>query len=321
MDFQRSLAPQETLCELVACYVFATYFLEAFTVIGYLWPNGDRGSGKTHFLHTVASLAYLGQVILAGGTYACLRDLADYGATLAFDDCEQIMDPKRSDPDKRTLLLAGNRRGATVPFKEPVNGREWRTRHVNTFCARLFSAIRLPDDVLARRTIIIPLVRSIDPDRAKADPLDPDAWPCDRRPLLDDLWASALSVLPRMRDYDKQAASQARLSGADLDPWRGILAVALWLQTEHGVADLFTRTEALSVAYQQERGDLEATDPTRLLILALQQMVHHTGKFGISALSALSAFEFETKELSHAINELAREAELVMGEEPFTNSK
>ena len=58
-----------------------------------------------------AEMAYLGQTILSGGSYATLRDLADYGACLAFDDCEDIMDTKRSDPDKRALLLAGNRRG------------------------------------------------------------------------------------------------------------------------------------------------------------------------------------------------------------------
>jgi hypothetical protein len=47
LDFSRSLASQEEMCELVACYILATYFLEAFSVIGYLWPNGDKGSGKT----------------------------------------------------------------------------------------------------------------------------------------------------------------------------------------------------------------------------------------------------------------------------------
>ena len=54
--------------------------------------------------------------------------MADYGATLCFDDAENIPDPKRTDPDKRTLLLAGNRKGNTVPVKEPVPGGGWRGR-------------------------------------------------------------------------------------------------------------------------------------------------------------------------------------------------
>jgi Domain of unknown function (DUF3854) len=41
---------------------------------------------------------------IACGSYACLRDLADYGGTLAIDDAEQLSDPKRTDPDKRALL-------------------------------------------------------------------------------------------------------------------------------------------------------------------------------------------------------------------------
>ena len=43
--------------------------------------------------------------------------MADYGATLAFDDAEGLSDPKKTDPDKRALLLAGNRRGNTVPLR------------------------------------------------------------------------------------------------------------------------------------------------------------------------------------------------------------
>ena len=85
IDFDRSLGSQQTMCELVVCYILATWFLDAFTVIGYLWPNGERGSGKTQLLSVIAELAYLGHVILASGSYACLRDLADYGATLCFD--------------------------------------------------------------------------------------------------------------------------------------------------------------------------------------------------------------------------------------------
>jgi hypothetical protein len=168
MDFSRSFAGQGELCELTACYVLATYLLDAFNVVGYLWPNGDRGTGKTNYLVVVCEVAYLGQVILAGGSYASLRDLADYGATLAFDDAEGVMDVRKSDPDKRALLLAGNRRGATVTVKEQTADKTWATRHVSTFCPRLFSAIGLPDDVLASRTVIVPLVRSADVARSKA---------------------------------------------------------------------------------------------------------------------------------------------------------
>lgn len=177
IDFDHSLAEQEAMAEMVACYVLATWFLDAFTVAGFLWPNGDRGSGKTQLLLVVCTLAYLGHVILASGSFAALRDLADYGATLAFDDAEDLADPRTTHADKRAFLLAGNRRGNTVPLKEKQPDQTWATRHVNTFAFRLFSAIRLPDNVLASRTIVVPLIRTPDRYRANADPLDDALWP------------------------------------------------------------------------------------------------------------------------------------------------
>ena len=312
MDFSRSLTSQRAMAELLACYVLATYALDAFNVIGYLWPNGGAGTAKTKFLNTATSMAYLGQVILAGGSYASLRDLADYGATLAFDDAEQIMDTKKADPDKRTLLLAGNRRGATITVKEPAGRHAWVTRHINAFCPRLFSAIRLPDPVLASRTIVIPLVRSADPGKANADPCDLETWPCDRRRLIDDLWALGLESLPRLRHHYSQAVSRARLSGRNLEPWRAILAVALWLEEEHGVAGLFERLERLSVTYQSERSDLEASDPTRLAIMALR---------GMCDVCPRDVLEFKTAELAERINSLADELELADEGQKFTNPR
>jgi len=312
LDFNRSLASQETLCELLACYILATWLLDGFNVIGYLWPNGERGCGKTMFLHVVAELAYLGELLLSGSSYACLRDLADYGATLAFDDAENVMDAKRVDPDKRTLLLAGNRKGATVAVKEQIDDR-WVTRHVNTFCPRAFSAIRLPDEVLGSRSIIVPLVRSGDEKRTKASVLDAEQWPCDRRQLLDDLWGLALSSLPELPEYDRQAAALARLSGRLLEPWRAILAVAHWLEQRHGVAGLFTRLEKLSVDYQEERSDFEEGDRTRMLFRVLLALTE--GK------DPNESCRLMPKDIATYMNELATREELVEDDKPFTNPR
>jgi hypothetical protein len=315
MDFDRSFANQRTMAEFVACYIMATYFLDAFQVMGYLWPNGETASGKTHLLRTVCELAYLGCVIMAGGTYATLRDLADYGATLAFDDAEDLSG-KNADPDKRALLLAGNRRGTTVPVKEPDGKNKWRTRHVHAFCPRLFSAIRLPDGVLGSRSIVVPLVRSADKKRAKADPLDATAWPHDRRRVVDDLWAMGLTYLQTVREYDAKAAARARLSGRDLDTWRAVVAVALWLQEDHpdpeaGTGDLFKRMEALSVTYQGERAEFETTDATRLLIRALLALTEERGGHEVDLLP---------KQIAERINRLAREEDLTDGDE-WTNAR
>jgi len=282
MDFNSSLADQATMCAMVACYILATWFLDAFNAMGFIWSNGDKGAGKTNLIILIAEMAYLGEFILSAGTMATLRDLADYGALLAFDDAENVNDPKRFDPDKRALLLAGNRRGATVPLKEPVGARGWRTRYVDAFCPRCFSAIRMPDNVLGSRSIVVPLVRTNNRAKANADPKDYVLWPHDRRKLVDDLWALALAHLGEMKEYDAKIADRAAVVGRALQPWRALLAIGLWLDSKDttGVLKwkndkdvnqgLFDRLDALSVAYQTERPELELSDLTVLVLKALQ---------------------------------------------------
>ena len=313
IDFDRSLADQRTMTELVACYILATWFLPAFTVIGFLWPTGERGSGKTQLLSIVTELAYLGQMILAGGSYASLRDLADYGATLCFDDTENLADPKRTDPDKRALLLAGNRRGNTVTVKELGLDRIWRTRHVNTFCPRLFSAIRLPDPVLASRTIVMPLVRTCDRFKANADPLNYTLWPHDRRKLIDDLWALGLANLADLPHYEEWVNEKAKLMGRNLEPWRPLLAVAAWLEKQD-VRGIWRRIERLSVRYQQERQDLESTDVTPLVIRAICRCLDPSCDVltfcDVLAFSSDTQKQFlKTSQISQAVREIAEEQE------------
>jgi len=306
IDFDRSLADQRTMAEVIGCYILGTWFLDAFNVIGFLWPNGDRGSGKTQLLTVIAELGYLGQVILSGGSYASLRDLADYGACLAFDDAEGLADSKRTDPDKHALLLAGNRRGNTVPVKEQDSDRKWRTRYVNTFCARLFSATRLPDPILASRTIVIPLIRTPDRYRANADPLDHKLWPHDRQGLLDDLWALALARLMELQPFEEMVNQQARLTGRNLEPWRALLAVALWLDG-NGVPGLWERMEGLSVSYQNERPELETGDLTALVIRGLC-------RYAVNAVNAVCSeipheFQVKTADITEATISVAQELE------------
>src|SRR5262249_1724730 len=163
----------------------------------------------------------------------------------------------KTDPDKRALFLAGNRRGNTVPVKEKdaPDGR-WKTRYVNTFCPRAFSAIGLPDATLGSRTIVVPLVRTGDPSRGNADVMDYRIWPNDRRQLIDDLWALGLAHLPDLARYDAALSQESTLVGRNLEPWRAILAVASFLD-DKGVPGLRERMESLARNYQIERIDLQ----------------------------------------------------------------
>jgi hypothetical protein len=322
MSFDRSLAEQKTMCELVACYALSTWFLDALDVTGFLWPNGPSGSGKTKLGVLTCEVAYLGEVLLSGSTYASLRDLADLGATLLFDDAEGLADPKRTDPDKRNLLLAGNRKGTVVAVKEPLPNGTWGTRYVNAYCPRLFTAIRLPDPVLASRTIVIPLVRTADPRKANAEVLDYSLWPCDRRKLLDDLWALALANLAAMPAHVAAVNADAPLVGRNLEPWKGILAVAHWLEAE-GEVGLYGRMCQLAQDYQTERVDLETPDLTRLVVRALCEVVQFVQKVQFVQFPKGGVpIEFHVSDVVTKVNEIAIDEDLADGNSPeYTNAK
>ena len=327
IDFDRSIADQTTMARFVACYCLATWFLPAFSVTGYLWPNGDRGSGKTHLLHVVTELAYGGRVILAGSSFATLRDEADYGFTLAFDDAENLSDPRKTDPDKRTLLLAGNRRGNSVALKEK-RGEEWETRYVNTFSFRLFSAIHLPDNVLASRSIIVPLIRTPDRFRANADPLDYSLWPHDRRKLVDDLWLLSLAHLSELLDCEAFVNQEARLTGRNLEPWRAILAVAKWLD-DYGSEGLWKQMEQLAMNYQRERPNLEMSDLTGLVIRAMGVLIGQelraddAGRVsGVNGVSGIKrAYSLSTKSITDTAKKIVEDEEMDMEAEHVTSRR
>jgi hypothetical protein len=272
MAFERSVADQRSMCEVSALLSLMTWLNDAFDVMPYPWPNGDKGSGKTKWGTLWARTSYLGEVVSAASSFAALRDHAAFGGSLMVDDAEALADPKKCDINVRNLLLSGNRRGTMVALKE-LDGKRWVTRYVHAYAPRCFTAIRLPDDVLKSRSVVIPLVRSADMTRQRHDPARTDRWPCDRGELLDDLWALGLSLLTEARNIWNELDDDGALAdGRQYDCWRAPLAVARLLD-RHGVVGLEDRIRSVIAAYQQERQEDQDDDRTAVLIRALLLMM------------------------------------------------
>src|SRR5262249_35760295 len=90
--------------------------------------------------------------------------------------------------------------------------------------------------------------------------------------------------------------------GRNLEPWRGVLAVALFLEELHGLTGLFEDMHRLATAYQSERSEFEASDRTRLLIRAVHLMIDERDGEADSG-----SLIFTTKALTDRINILAAE--------------
>src|SRR5262249_18444133 len=140
-----------------------------------------------------------------------------------------------------------------------------------------------------------------DEKKANTDVFDYSSWPHDRQTLIDDLWALAVARLPELSAYEKRISQKAILSGRDLEPWRAILAIALWLD-ESGVAELSARMNKLALDYQKERREFESHDLTRLVVSAISAI------FAISAIS--SDTPLSTTEITNKAAEIAKDEEM-----------
>lgn len=182
---------------------------------------------------------------------------------------------KRADPSKRELFLAGNRRGALIPLKEPTAHGHWETRWVNAYCPRGFTAIRTPHDALQTRVLIIPLRRTADAKRGNADPADDATWPESPRGLQDDLWATALMLLAEAVTVWAELGSEADTVGREFELWRALMTTARLLE-KHGVAGLETRMRTVMRAYQQEKAGLLGEDRIVRVVRALITLMPDT---------------------------------------------
>jgi hypothetical protein len=265
-------------------------------------------------------MAYLGQVVLASSTFATLRDMAGYGATLLFDDAERIMDPKNGDPDKQALLLAGNRKGSMIALKEQID-KKWVTRHVPSYCPRAFSAIGLPIDTMASRTIFIPVVASADARKSNSDPLDYESWPdgIDRDRLIDDLWLTALFHGSKLSAHDRKVAASGSTHGRSFQPWRAIHAVASWLEGE-GIEGLRDRMAAAMTAYHGDELLNSMRGGRTIVIRGLSRMVDHRLKTD-PTLGENREIVFRTRELVEYVDAVAYEEDLIGKDENYITSR
>ena len=78
----------------------------------------------------------------------------------------------------------------------------------------------------------------------------------------------ALANLTELGAYEAKVNRTASLTGRNLEPWRGALAIAAWLQ-DKGASGLYDRLSRLSVHYQSERQKVSTDDVVVLVIRAL----------------------------------------------------
>lgn len=310
LDFSLSFASQEQMCKLLVCLALLTWFRLAIEALAYTWFNGEKGSGKSQAGIVWSMLSFLGKVISTNTSLPSIRNYAGYGASLMLDDAEKLTNKNDiTEQDKRTLFLSGYRKGMTVDIQEK-QGDNWITREISAYCPKAFSAIKLPDDVLGSRSIIIPLIRSIDLEKSNRDPMNTRLWPCNQTKLKDDLWLLALLHLKETVEISNELNGEDVLCGREYEKWKGILMIARLLE-RHGLSGFEAEVrEIMGLYFKDEVSTITENELIPLIIEELDEMLKNEGK-------DKTEFEFSVKDLASKLTIKAREQGILSDEKGY----
>ncbi|MEQ1944762.1 hypothetical protein ABMA32_20280 [Mesorhizobium sp. VNQ89] len=293
--FDGSFADQADMSDFLACWAISTYATSAFDTMGYIWPNGERGSGKTQLLKAVMNLSFMGLTVASSSSFASFRDQAALGATIGLDDCEEV---RRMENSKRELLLAGNTKGAGFMFKEPGKREgSWTTRYIDAFAPRGFTSIGLPDPVLASRVILIPLVASGDLTKTRKKPTNHADWNVPPHDIRDGIWLSVCKELLSIRKAKADVDSSSEISGRDYDIFQAPLTIAYWLDRTHNMDGLFDRMLGVMSAYHEVKQQNNLPSFELLLLQALIDLLSKAGAVTDSISTA--DIMFRVQEICH----------------------
>jgi hypothetical protein len=104
--------PHETLYDIVALWVMASYLPEKFESIPYLAFIGPRDSGKTRALECLWQLSYRAVLSPSFSSSALFRTIQKYGPTLCLDEAEIYGSEQKNEAI--AVLNAGYRKGQYV---------------------------------------------------------------------------------------------------------------------------------------------------------------------------------------------------------------
>ena len=287
--FDDMLGTQMEMSEFLACWTIATYATQAFGTVGYLWPTGEKGSGKTQCLKTVVRMSYLGLITTSSSTFPAIRNNAILGGTIGFDDCENI---RGMEPNKRELLLAGNTKGAQVALMEQGKREgDWQTKYIDAFAPRSFTSISIPDPVLASRTITPQLIKSSDKERTRRDPSNIDDWIVDPSEIVDNVWLHVAKGFSSIIAKKPAVSEAVEAHGRDFDIFQPSLTIAKWLEDEGGVDGLFDRMVALMGRYLEQKVEIQLPSPAEILVPALYRQVFKAGQKSLTTSMIRTIFQ------------------------------
>lgn len=143
---------------LVATWVLATYFHRLFVTFPRLNFHGERHTGKSKALGTIALTAFNGLFQLNPTVATLFRLIDALRPTLCIDEVESLSG--NDHKDMLSILNGGYLRGHRVPRLRQTGNGGWAMESFEVYCPIAFGGIKGLNTTLEDRAITIVTVRS-----------------------------------------------------------------------------------------------------------------------------------------------------------------
>lgn len=284
--FKYYVDASENSLHIMTLWTIGTIFHPLFNAYAYLYVGGVKRSGKTKVLTLIKLIGFNG-IRSHSMSEATIYRLVESGkATLLLDEQDYLINPERR-AELRTLMLGGYKKGSFVYRSEKTSKGKILPTRFKIYSAKALANIEGLDDVLLDRTIMITMMRSVDPKITRRDPDENDPkWVAMRDKLaslfinyhteVSNMYNTVLKALGDEPDYSgipenlKQAFEKANefIYARVREIWCPILALALFFEN-HGVTGLIEKVIQFAKDNVTEKEAEEAETPEVGLVIAL----------------------------------------------------
>lgn len=291
--------PDQKQYSLLSLWVVGTYFHQLFDTYPYLFINATKRAGKTKLLNLTYCISFNGDGFVAPSSSSIFRLIRSTLCTLCIDEIEKIN--KKEESDIRAMLLAGYKRGVTIPRIEEISQGNAKIRVVNRFevySPKMMANISGMEGTLEDRAITIILLRTDNKEignRAVEVKRNNPEWQMIRNKLylnmmlnwkiiqssnklFDDLYRSIVKD-----DELEESLIKLRenISSRHLELWKPLFVIALSISK-----DVFKEVVDLALDMVKEKEELDVSESFDVSLLsALIPLVRSTGWYKTSELT------------------------------------
>jgi len=237
----------EEAYSFLTLWIMGTYTLPVFDAYPFIHVNGPKAVGKSTAMEFLAETCFNATLASSSSASAQFRLIHACSPTLLLDESEQFL--RKTGGELRSILLSGYRKEGAGVFRTVATKNGWTPQEFNVYGGRAFASQNRFEDVLASRSVKIPMTRAKNPlgklDRKAA------------QAIRDSCFLMAMSCAASVHNVYEQLASPDGIvpfSNRDFELFRPILALATATEEPQIVEDI---TKYAIDSYNDKMADFE----------------------------------------------------------------